>query len=79
MCALNDEIAYATGAFLAKGWAVVASRQGRYNRQEVSTSYPNERETPVIGPGKGSDGKNWAQVRSKKPTLLEGVQYHEVA
>jgi hypothetical protein len=37
---------------------------------EVSTSYPK---------GNGTNGKNCAQRRSKKPTLIEGVQYHKIA
>jgi hypothetical protein len=39
---------------------------GRYGIG-VSTSYPK---------GNRADGKNCAQRRSKKPTLIEGVQYH---
>jgi hypothetical protein len=36
----------------------------------VSTSHPK---------GNRAKGKNCAQGRSKKPTLIEGVQYHKVA
>ncbi|HSZ33827.1 MAG TPA: hypothetical protein VK772_10985 [Puia sp.] len=34
---------------------------------EISTSYPK---------GNGTNGKNNADWRYKKPTLIEGVQYH---
>jgi hypothetical protein len=65
-------------AFDANGRTGIDHRMGHYS-EEVSTSYPNGRETPVFSPGNGTDGKNCAQWRSKKPTLIEGVQYHQVA
>jgi hypothetical protein len=40
-----------------------------WDKNEVSTSYPK---------GNGANGKNWAQRRSKKPTLVKGVQYHKL-
>jgi len=39
-----------------------------WDKNEVSTSYPEG----------WANGKNWAQRRSKKPTLMKGVQYHKL-